>query len=146
MSNRINIQQLEPEAYKAMYPLEKYLSTTKLTPVHKVLIQIRASQINGCAYCINLHTKDARKIGVTEQRIYALNAWRDTAFFTEEEQAILALTEEVTLITQRVADDTYNRAAKILDEHYLAAVIMAAIAINAWNRISISTRMLPAAD
>ena len=146
MSNRINIQQLEPDAYKAMYALEKYLSTTKLTPVHKVLIQIRASQINGCAYCINLHTKEARKLNVTEQRIYALSAWRDTGFFTEEEQAILALTEEVTLITHRVSDETYNQAAKVLDEHYLAAVIMAAIAINAWNRISITTRMMPAAD
>lgn len=146
MSKRINIQQLEPEAYKALYPLEKYLSTTKLSPVHKVLIQIRASQINGCAYCINMHTKEARKLNVTEQRIYALSAWRDTAFFTEEEQVILALTEEVTLITQRVSDETYNQAAKVLDEHYLAAVIMAIIAINAWNRISISTRMMPAAD
>ncbi len=146
MNNRINIQQLEPDAYKAIYPLEKYLSTTKLTPVHKVLIQIRASQINGCAYCINLHTKEARKLNVTEQRIYALSAWRDTTFFTEEEQAILALTEEVTLITQRVSEETYNQAAKVLDEHYLAAVIIATIAINAWNRISITTRMMPAAD
>ena len=146
MSNRVNIQQLEPDAYKAMYALEKYLSTTKLTPVHKVLIQIRASQINGCAYCINLHTKDARKLNVTEQRIYALSAWRDTAFFTDEEQVILALTEEVTLITQRESDNTYYQAAKVLDDNYLAAVIMAAIAINAWNRISITTRMMPAAD
>ena len=146
MSNRINIQQLEPEAYKALYPLEKYLSSTKLSPIHKVLIQIRASQVNGCAFCINMHTKEARKLNVTEQRIYALSAWRDTTFFTEEEQAILALTEEVTLITQRVSDDTYNQAAKVLDEHYLAAVIMAIIAINAWNRISITTRMHPTAD
>ena len=146
MSNRINIQQLEPDAYKAMYALEKYLSSTILIPIHKVLIQIRASQINGCAYCINSHTKEARRLGVTEQRIYALNAWRDTNFFSDEEQAILALVEEVTLITHRVSDETYNRAAEVLDEHYLAAVIMAAIAINAWNRISITTRMMPVAD
>ncbi len=146
MSNRINIKQLEPGAYKAMYPLEKYLSTTKLAPVHKVLIQIRASQINGCAYCIDMHTKEARKLNVTEQHIYALSAWRDTAFFTEEERAILALTEEVTLITQRVSNETYNEAAKILEDHYLTAVIMAAIAINAWNRISITTRMMPEVD
>lgn len=146
MNNRINIQQLEPGAYKAMNPLEKYLSTTKLAPVHKVLIQIRASQINGCAYCIDMHTKEARKLNVTEQRIYALSAWRDTAFFTDEERAILALTEEVTLIRQRVSDETYNAAARVLEEHYLAVVIMAAIAINAWNRISITTRMMPAAD
>ena len=93
-----------------------------------------------------MHTKEARKLTVTEQRIYALIAWQDTAFFTEEEQAILALTEEVTVITQRVSDETYNHAASLLDEHYLAAVIMAAIAINAWNRISITTRMMPTAE
>ncbi|MEO5892222.1 MAG: carboxymuconolactone decarboxylase family protein [Ferruginibacter sp.] len=146
MSNRINIQQLEPDAYKAMNALEKYLLGTRLNPIHKVLIQIRASQINGCAYCINLHTKDARKLDVAEQRIYALNAWRDTSFFTEVEQAILSITEEVTLISHRVSDETYNQAAKVLEERYLAAVIMAAITINAWNRISIATRMMPAAD
>ncbi|MEP6748861.1 MAG: carboxymuconolactone decarboxylase family protein [Bacteroidota bacterium] len=146
MTKRINIQELEPDAYKALYPLEKYLSAAKLSPVHKVLIQIRASQINGCAYCINMHTKEAKKLNVPEQHIYALSAWRDTPFFTDEEQAILALTEEITLITQRVSDETYNQAAKLLEEHYLAAVIMAAIAINAWNRISISTRMMPSAD
>lgn len=146
MSKRMSIQQLEPDVYKAMYALERYLGTTKLTAVHKVLIQIRASQINGCAYCIDMHTKDARKLNIPEQHIYALNAWRDTNFFTAEEQAILALTEEVTLISHRVSDETYYQAAAVLEEHYLAAVIMAVITINAWNRISITTRMMPAAD
>ena len=143
---RINIQQLEPGSYTALIGLEKYLSTTKLNPVHKVLLQIRASQINGCAYCINMHTKEARRLNVAEQRIYALNAWRDTDYFTEEERVILALTEEITLINQRVSDETYDLAASVLEEHYLAAVIIGAIAINAWNRISITTRMKPASD
>lgn len=143
MSKRINIYNLEPEAYKALRELEKYLAASKLNPLLKELIKIRASQINGCAYCINMHTRDARKLGETEQRIYALSAWWDTPYFTEEEQAVLALTEEVTRISNRVSDETYNRAAKVLDEHALAQVIMAIIAINSWNRISITTRLEP---
>ena len=143
MSKRINIYNLEPEAYKARRELEKYLAASKLNPLLKELIKIRASQINGCAYCINMHTRDARKLGETEQRIYALSAWWDTPYFTEEEQAVLALTEEVTRISNRVSDETYNRAAKVLDEHALAQVIMAIIAINSWNRISITTRLEP---
>jgi AhpD family alkylhydroperoxidase len=144
MSNRINLLKQEPAAYKAMLGLEQYLETTSLTKTHQELIKIRASQINGCAYCLNMHTKDARKAGETEQRIYTLSAWRDTVYFTPEEQAILALTEEVTLISNRVSDETYQQAAKLFDEHYLAQLIMAIVVINAWNRISITTRMEPA--
>jgi AhpD family alkylhydroperoxidase len=143
MEKRINLSQLEPEGYKAMMGLEKYIASTPLKPAHKELIKIRASQINGCAFCIDMHTKEARKIGETEQRIYLLNAWRDTTFFTEEEQAILALTEEVTLIQQHVSDATYQKAAKLFDEHYLAQIIMMIVTINAWNRIAISTGMMP---
>jgi AhpD family alkylhydroperoxidase len=144
MQTRINIAQLEPEGYKAIYGLEKFIESTPLTKTHKELIKIRASQINGCAFCIDMHTKDARKAGETEQRIYALNAWRETPFFSEEERAILALTEEITLISNHVKDETYARAAKVLDETYLAQVILAIITINAWNRIAISTLMMPA--
>jgi len=90
-----------------------------------------------------MHTKDARKYGETEQRIYTLNAWRDTKFFTAEEQAILALTEEVTLIPDHVGDATYNNAISVLGEKYTAQVIMAIIIINGWNRIAISTRLMP---
>ncbi|UUC45037.1 carboxymuconolactone decarboxylase family protein [Flavobacterium cerinum] len=147
MDTRINISQLEPEAYKIMYAFEKYLSTTKLTPIHKELIKIRASQMNGCAFCINMHTKDARKYGETEQRIYALNAWRDTNFFSEEEKAILALTEEMTLISNHISDATYENARKALnDDNYLAQVMVAIITINSWNRIAISTKMMPEQD
>ena len=143
MNKRISIPKADPEAYKALLAFDKYLEATPLTTVHRDLIKIRTSQINGCAYCIDKHTREARAAGETEQRIYALNAWRDTPFFTEEEQAILALTEEVTLIQHHVANETYDRAASLLDEKYLAQVIMAIISMNAWNRIGIATGMQP---
>lgn len=141
METRVNILKTTPEAYKAMMALEKFLASTPLTPTHKELIKIRASQINGCAYCINMHTRDARKLGETEQRIYLLNAWRETKLYTEEEQAILALTEEVTLIQNHVSNETYNNARRLFDEEYLASIIMMITTINAWNRIAISTEM-----
>ena len=143
MSDRIRIKKASPDAYKAMMALESYLTTTRISPLHHELIRIRASQINGCAYCINIHTKDARKLGETEQRLYALGVWEETPFFTEEERAILALTEEVTLIHNKVSDAVYERAAKLFDEEYLAQLIMAIITINAWTRIGVSTRMSP---
>src|ERR1700709_1191610 len=144
MQTRINIEKTEPSGYKAILGLEKFIESTPLTKKHKDLIKIRSSQINGCAFCINMHTRDARKAGETEQRIYALNAWRDTPFFSEEDHAILALTEEVTLIQNHVSDKTYEEAARLLDEHYLAQVIMAVVNISAWNRIGIATGMQPA--
>ncbi|GAB3968062.1 carboxymuconolactone decarboxylase family protein [Spirosoma terrae] len=144
MSKRINILETEAKAYNAMLGLEKYLGASDLTKTHKELIKIRASQINGCAFCIDMHTKDARKAGETEQRIYALSAWREAPFFTEEERAILALTEEVTLITGRVSDATYQRAEALLGSSYLAQVIMAIVTINAWNRIAVTTQLQPA--
>lgn len=144
MKTRINIDKVEPAGYKAILGLEKFIESTPLTRIHKDLIKIRASQINGCAFCIDMHTKEARRAGETEQRIYALNAWRDTPFFSEEERAILTLTEEVTLISNHVADETYEEAAKLLEETYLAQVILAIITINAWNRIGIATKLMPA--
>lgn len=146
MKTRIHIDKVEPAGYKAILGLEKFIESTPLTKTHKDLIKIRASQINGCAFCIDMHTKDARKAGETEQRIYALNAWRDTPFFSEEERAVLALTEEVTLISNHVSDATYEQAAKVFDETYMAQVILAIITINAWNRIGITTNLIPAQD
>lgn len=143
MSNRIKINEVEPAAYKAMLAFDSYVEHSSLTTKHKDLIKIRASQINGCAYCIDMHTRDARKAGETEQRIYALNAWRDTPFFDEQERALLALTEEVTLISNKVSNETYNNAATLFDHAYLAQIIMAIIIINAWNRIGISTGLEP---
>ena len=144
MKTRIRIDKIAPAGYSAVLGMEKFIESTGLTKKHKDLIKIRASQINGCAFCIDMHTKEARKAGETEQRIYALNAWRDTTFFAEEERAILALTEEVTLISGHVSDETYEQAARVLDEVYLAQVMLAIITINVWNRIGIATKLVPA--
>ena len=139
MSNRIAFQKVAPESYNALIGLGKALASSAVTKTHQELIKIRASQINGCAFCINMHTTDARKSGETEQRIYLLNAWRETDLYTEEEKAILALTEEVTLINNQVSDETYQNAAKLFDEKYLADVLMGIIIINGWNRMAITT-------
>lgn len=146
MKNRTHIQEVQPQAYKAMYALEGYLQTTKLTKTHKELIKIRASQINGCAFCIDMHTKDALKLGESIQRIVLLNAWRETSLFSPEEKAVLDLTESVTLIHQDgVSDHVYQTAEELLGGEYVAQVIMAIATINAWNRIAISTQLQPAA-
>lgn len=142
-TKRIKIHEVAPQAYKAMVGLETYLHSTSLSPIEKELIKIRASQINGCAYCLNMHTRDARKIGETEQRIYMLNAWHETDLYTDTERIILALTEEITLVSEGgVSDETYQEAEELLGKDKLAEVIMAIITINAWNRIAIST-LLP---
>jgi len=145
MSNRIKINQAEPEAYKAMLAFDHFVETSLLSQKHKDLIKIRGSQVNGCAYCVDMHTREARQAGETEQRIYALSVWRDTPFFDEQERAILALTEEVTLIANHVSDETYNIAAALFDKAYLAQIIMAIININSWNRIGIALAMQPSA-
>lgn len=141
MENRIDIQQLEPDAFKAMFALENYLHNSGLSRTQFYLIKIRASQINGCAFCINMHTTDALKQGETAQRIFLLNAWKETGLFTEEEKIILAITEEVTLISQNgLSDETYRQAEQLFDGNQIAQIIMAVVTINAWNRIVISTK------
>lgn len=145
MEKRIDINEIEPQAYKAMYALEGYLATTQLSKTQKELIKIRASQINGCAFCIDMHTKDALKYGETNQRIFLLNAWRETNLFTEEEKVILAITEEITLIHNHgLSDVTYKKAEQFFDKNSIAQIIMAVVTINAWNRIAVSTQLEPA--
>lgn len=144
MEARMNLSQIEPDAYKAMVGLESYLSRSGFDRKLLELVKIRASQVNQCAYCIDMHTKDARKAGETEQRIYALNAWRETPFFSAEERAALALTEAVTLVADsQVPDAVYEEAAAHFSENKLAQLIMAIVAINGWNRIAITTRLVP---
>ena len=139
---RVAIDELEPKAYKAMYGLESYLAQSDLSKIHKELIKIRASQINGCAFCINMHTKDALAHGETKERIFLLSAWRETDLFSEEEQAILQMTEEITLINQSgLSDATYGKAKQLFDENYISQLIIAITVINAWNRIAISTHI-----
>ncbi len=146
MEKRINIEQTEPAAIKAMYVLANYMGTTKLSKTHGELIKIRASQLNGCAFCINMHTKDARTHGETEQRIYLLNAWKETeSLYTEEERVVLAMAEEITLIGNGgLSNATYQKAKDVFDDQYIAQVIMMIVTINAWNRIAISTQLQPA--
>lgn len=147
MSKRINVWHTEPTATKALLAFDSYLETTALTHTHKELIKMRASQINGCAYCINMHSKDALKYGETAQRLFVLSAWRETDFFTEEEQAILMLTEEITEISKGgVSDATYEKAAGLFDEVYLSQLIMAVIIINSWNRLAIAIHSKPLLD
>lgn len=146
MHTRLKMQEIEPEAYKIMLQFEGYLAGTQIGRLQKQLIKMRASQINGCAFCLNMHSQEALKLGENPQRLFVLDAWRDTDFFTEEEQVILALTEEVTLISQHVSDETYDRALNVLGKKTLTQVIMAIIVINAWNRISITSKTMPDKD
>lgn len=141
MGNRIDISQLEPEAFRAMLSLENYLKKSKLSKSNSYLIKIRASQINGCAFCINMHTIEALKNGETAQRIFLLNAWKETELFSAEEKVILAMTEEITLISQKGLSDESNRNAEVFfDENQIAQIIMAVVIINSWNRIVVSTK------
>ncbi len=143
MTTRISIKDLEPEAYKAMMTLEKYSAKTEVAQQLKELIKIRASQINKCAYCIDMHTQDAIKYGEDQRRIYLLSAWKESHLFSDKEKAVLQLTEEVTKISDDgVSDDTYNRVLGHFGENVTAQIIMLIIIINSWNRIAISTRML----
>lgn len=142
MENRVKIQDVQPAAWKAMYGLENYLAGTQLTKTQKELIKIRASQINGCAFCINMHTKDALKNGESSQRIFLMNAWKETDKFTDGEKALLSVTEEVTLIHQHgLTDATYKNAQAFFSDEIIAQIIMAVAVINSWNRMAISTRM-----
>lgn len=139
----MNLAELDPAAYKAMRGLEEYMAGSDLNILLKELIKIRASQINGCAYCIEMHALKARENDETEKRIYAISAWRESPLFTEEERAVLQLTDELTRLGERgVKDETYDRVLTIFGERKLAQIIMQIITINGWNRFAISTRMM----
>ena len=140
MTKRKAITTIEPKAYTAMAGLEQYIRNSSLPSLLREMIKIRASQINGCAYCIDMHTQEAIKIGETPQRIFALSAWRESPLFSEEEKAVLKLTEEVTEMTKDgVTDETYDSVLKFYGENGLAQIIMQVIIINSWNRIAVST-------
>jgi AhpD family alkylhydroperoxidase len=144
MKERFIMKELQPAAFTAMMALEKYVATTGIDPLHKELIKVRASQINGCAYCLDLHTKDARKLGETEQRLYLLSAWRECPQFSEAERTILAMTEEITLISEKgLTGDTYAKAIHHFGEPGTAELIMAIVTINGWNRIGVSSHRIP---
>jgi AhpD family alkylhydroperoxidase len=146
MKQRMNINEAEPTIYKAMAVADNKINSFELEPKQRELIKIRVSQINGCGYCINMHTKDALKLGETAQRIFALSAWWETPFFTEEEIIILKLAEQVTRISKGVSDDVFADALRILGEKKLAQVIFITNTINSWNRIAISMHMVAQPD
>ena len=141
MEPRIDIMKVDPKVYHAMIGLETYLRQCGLEEALLELIKMRASQINGCAYCLDMHSKDARAAGETEQRLYGLNAWEESPFYSERERAALAWTEAVTLVSQgHVPDEVYEKVKKQFSEKEIAALTMAVVAINGWNRLAISSR------
>ncbi|UYZ12963.1 MULTISPECIES: carboxymuconolactone decarboxylase family protein [Brevibacillus] len=140
MKARMNYRAANPQAFQAMFQLEKYVRESGLDETLLELVKIRASQLNGCAFCLDMHTKEARSKGETEQRLYLLNAWRESAVYTDAERAALALTEAVTLIAERgVPDEVYQQARAHFDEAELTALLMAIVTINGWNRLAIAT-------
>jgi len=144
MEPRIAYNKYSPDALHAMFALEKHLKSSTIEEKLLHLIKLRASQINGCAYCIDMHSIDARALGDTEQRLYALNAWREAPFFTSRERAALEWTEALTLISQNhVPDYLYEFVRKEFTENELVDLTYAVATINAWNRIAISMRAVP---
>ncbi len=144
MESRLVYSKVAPAAYRAMRDLDSYAKESGLEHSLLELVKVRSSQLNGCAYCIDMHTKDARAMGETEQRLYALSAWHETPFFTERERAGLAWTEAVTLLAEEhVPDDVYNLARKQFSEKELVDLTIAIIAINGWNRLAVAFRTVP---
>ena len=142
MKDRINIHGVQPEAIKAMLAVERYLSDAELDVTLKELIKVRASQNNGCAYCIAMHTEFALDHGESNERLVALAAWKESSLFSEQERAVLQLTDEVTHISENgLSDDTYDAALHALGESALAQAIVQIAAINSWNRIAVATHM-----
>ena len=138
---RMEIGRHARHSYRAMIAFD---GTIELDSALGDLVRVRASMLNGCAYCVDMHTKDARAAGESEQRLYALAAWHEAPFFTDRERAALALTDAITLISQtHVPREVYDEAAQHFDQPELAQLIWAITAINAWNRIAVATRMLP---
>ena len=145
MQSRLEAQKTSPAAYNAMLSLEMFVrKSSKLEASLIELVKMRASQINGCAYCIDMHSKDARAGGESEQRLYALTSWRETPFFTGRERAALEWTEAVTLIAEGHApDEVYEAAKQHFSEEELVNLTLAIITINGWNRMAIAFRSVP---
>lgn len=144
MQPRLDYGKAAPKALQAMYAINNYSKHCGLEPSLLELVKIRASQLNRCAYCLDMHTKDARAMGESEQRIYALSAWHEAPFYTERERAALALTEAVTLIADKpVSDEVYEQARQYFTDEELVNLTMNIITINSWNRLSVTFRAVP---
>ncbi len=144
MPERLKFYEVNSEAIKPLLMLEKYVGSSGLEKPLLELVKLRASQINGCAYCLDMHTKDARAAGETEQRLYVLNAWREAPFYSDRERAALEWTEAVTLISStHVPDEIYEKVRPYFSPEELLNLTMAIVAINGWNRLAISFRSEP---
>lgn len=145
MKKRINFNTVHPRAYDAMDPLDQFVGESSISPLHREFIKIRASHINGCAYCVNGHSHDALKLGESLQRVLLISAWREAGnVFTEEERLLLQMTEEITLIHRNgLSDQSYEKAISVFGEQKTAEIIIAVVAINGWNRISVATHLRP---
>ena len=144
MEARINLMKVNPGIVQAMLGLERQVHQSKLDHTMLDLVRVRASQINACAYCLDMHTKDARANGETEQRLYGLDAWRETPYFSERERAALEWTEALTLVAEtHVPDDVFERVRAQFSEDELAHLSLAVVAINGWNRLNVAVRTVP---
>jgi AhpD family alkylhydroperoxidase len=142
---RLQMGRVFPEAYRLMKEIDAEIKKAGLNPLWLEMIKVRASQLNGCAYCLNQHSADAIKLGEKPERLYVLSAWREAKdWFTEDEQIILQMTEEVTLIGQQgISDEVYNNAIRLFGEDNTARLLMAMISINSWNRVGVGLSMHP---
>jgi AhpD family alkylhydroperoxidase len=139
----MDIAKLAPEAYRHMIGLERFLASSPLPAGIKELVKLRASQINGCAYCVDMHSHDLRDAGETDERLFSVVTWREAPFFTDAERAALALTEEATRLgPEGVSDEVWQQARAQFDEPTLAALVVAIATINAWNRFGVTLRMV----
>ncbi|MBG0814052.1 carboxymuconolactone decarboxylase family protein [Planomonospora sp. ID82291] len=145
MKARMSVAELAPEAYQAMLGLEGFLRSSTLPHATLELVKLRASQINGCGFCVDMHSHEAKKAGESDERLFAVAAWREAPYFTDAERAALALAEEATRLADRgeaVPDAVWEEAARHHDEKTLAALVVAIATINAWNRICVTTRQI----
>ncbi|MEV0194855.1 carboxymuconolactone decarboxylase family protein [Nonomuraea sp. NPDC050691] len=144
MSERMNLGALAGEAYRAMAGLDRFVGQSTLPAPLLELVRLRASQINGCVYCVDMHSSDALKAGESDTRLHAVAVWREAPFFDDRERAALAFTEAATrLSTHDITDEIWDEAARHFDEQQLAALVVAVATINAWNRMGVATRMTP---
>jgi len=147
MEQRIDVTKVSPDAFQAVAALQSYVDKSGLDPNLRELIKIRASQINGCAYCLAMHTRDARKHGETDERMHLLNAWREAPLYTARERAALEWVEAITLVTDgHVPDAAFEAVRKHFSEKEIVDLTAAAVAINTWNRLAISFRVTPQVD
>src|SRR6201991_3464608 len=144
MKARIDLTHINPGVMQAMFGLERQIRKAGLDHTMLDLVRMRASQINGCSYCLDMHSKDARAEGETEQRLYGLDAWRETPYYSARERAALEWTEALTLVAEtRVPDDVYERVREQFSEDELAHLSLAVVAINGWNRLNVAARTVP---